>query len=57
MEEKKETKKTIRESLQLICNNADVLSQPSLSLKKKNLKQEWLLAFWNKIQTHNRFKR
>ena len=22
----------------------------------KNLKQEWLLAFWNKIQTHKRFK-
>ena len=25
--------------------------------KKKNLKQEWLLAFSNKIQTHKRFKR
>ena len=23
----------------------------------KNLKQEWLLAFWNKMQTHKRFKR
>ena len=22
--------------------------------RKKNLKQDWLLAFWNKIQAHNR---
>ena len=25
--------------------------------KKKNLKQSWLPAFWNKIKTHKRFKR
>ena len=25
--------------------------------RNQNLKQEWLLAFWNKIQTHKRFKR
>ena len=24
--------------------------------KEKILKQEWLLVFWNKIQTHKRFK-
>ena len=25
-----------------------------LSSEEKNLKQEWLLAFWNKIQTHKK---
>ena len=29
----------------------------STCLWKKSLKQEWLLVFWNKMQTHKRFKR